>query len=106
MLDTDTKSQVKSYLAHITQPVELVACLDDGAASAQLRSLLDDVAAQSDLVTVLERCGASARMPSFRIQRAGSDIGVSFAGIPTGHEFSSLVLALLQVGGHPPKLDA
>ena len=106
MLDTDTKSQVKSYLAHITKPVELVANLDDGASSAELRSLLDDVAAQSDLVTVVDGDGNDARTPSFRIQRAGSEVGVTFAGIPTGHEFSSLVLALLQVGGHPPKLDA
>jgi len=106
MLDSDTKSQVKSYLAHITRPVELVAALDDGEPSAQLRALLDDVAAQSDFVSVVERRDGDARTPSFRIQRADGDVGVAFAAIPTGHEFSSLILALLQVGGHPPKLDA
>lgn len=104
MLEQEMKGQIKAYLERITLPVELLACVDDSDSSTQLMNLLRDVAAQSDLVFVIERRDVADRKPSFRIQRAGTDIGVDFAGIPMGHEFSSLVLALLQVGGHPSKL--
>ncbi len=102
MLDTTLKDQLKVYLANITQPVELVASLDDGAKSRELLALLEDIAALSDKVTLVTG-GSDARKPSFAIRRTGSDIAVRFAGLPMGHEFNSLVLALLQVGGHPSK---
>lgn len=109
MLDAALKTQLKEYLTRLKQPVELVASLDDGAKSAELAALLEDIAQQSDLVTVVRR-DDDARRPSFAIKHAGndngSDIGVRFAGLPMGHEFTSLVLALLQVGGHPPKQSA
>jgi alkyl hydroperoxide reductase subunit F len=70
-------------------------------------ALLQDIAEQSERVTLVQAASADAdaRTPSFRIERTGTNIGVRFAGIPTGHEFTSLVLALLQVGGYPPKLE-
>jgi len=102
MLDASLKSQLQGYLARITQPIELVASLDDSQGSRELESLLQEIAELSDKITV-ERRDDDARRPSFSINRAGTDIGVRFAGIPLGHEFTSLVLALLQVGGHPPK---
>jgi len=102
MLDTALKDQLKSYLTNITQPIELVASLDDSAKSTELAGLLEDIASLSDKVS-FARTGADARKPSFLIRRVGTDIGVTFAGIPMGHEFTSLVLALLQVGGHPSK---
>ncbi|KMS55754.1 alkyl hydroperoxide reductase subunit F [Sphingobium cupriresistens] len=101
MLDANLKGQLKGYLANITQPIELVASLDDGAKSRELDELLNDIATLSDKVTVVS--GVDQRTPSFMIRRVGTDIGVRFAGLPMGHEFSSLVLALLQVGGHPSK---
>jgi len=104
MLDAGLKAQLKGYLENVTQPVELVASLDDGAKSQELLSLLQDIAEQSDKVTLVLG-GDDARKPSFAINRAGTDIGVRFAGLPMGHEFTSLVLALLQVGGHPPKVE-
>jgi len=103
MLDANLKSQLKTYLGNIRQPIELVASLDDGAKSQELGALLDEIAALSDAVTVVRR-DDDRRRPSFMIRRVGTDIGVRFAGIPMGHEFTSLVLALLQVGGHPSKL--
>ncbi len=103
MLDANLKSQLKTYLGNIRQPIELVASLDDGAKSQELAALLDEIAALSDAVTVVRR-DDDRRRPSFMIRRVGTDIGVRFAGIPMGHEFTSLVLALLQVGGHPSKL--
>src|SRR5690606_16637831 len=41
----------------------------------------------------------------FSVNRIGEDTGIVFAGVPLGHEFTSLVLALLQVSGRPPKVD-
>ncbi|MDX3901201.1 MAG: alkyl hydroperoxide reductase subunit F [Sphingobium sp.] len=101
MLDANLKGQLKGYLANITQPIELVASLGEDAKSRELGELLNEIAALSDKVSVTT--GADRRKPSFMIRRVGTDIGVRFAGIPMGHEFTSLVLALLQVGGHPSK---
>ncbi len=104
MLDANIKSQLQAYMANIRQPIELVPALDDSAKSAEMRGLLDDIAALSDKVSVAADDG-DARKPSFAIRRADTDISVRFAGLPMGHEFTSLVLALLQVGGHPPKVS-
>jgi len=101
MLDANLKGQLKTYMANITQPIELVASLDEGAKSRELEGLLGEIAELSDKVSVVQ--GDDRRRPSFMIRRVGTDIGVRFAGIPMGHEFTSLVLALLQVGGHPSK---
>ncbi|MGP1682184.1 MAG: alkyl hydroperoxide reductase subunit F [Giesbergeria sp.] len=103
MLDDTLKTQLKAYLERLQRPVELVATLDDSSASAELRELLQDIRAQSDKVTVVEKNELDVRKPSFLITNPGVDIGVRFAGVPLGHEFTSLVLALLQVGGHPSK---
>ena len=103
MLDDTLKAQLKAYLERLQKPVELVATLDDGATSNELRELLNDIRAQSDKITVVEKNDADVRKPSFLITNPGTDTGVRFAGVPLGHEFTSLVLALLQVGGHPSK---
>jgi len=103
MLDDTLKTQLKAYLERLQRPVELVATLDDSSASNELRELLQDIRAQSDKITVVENNALSVRKPSFLITNPGQDTGVRFAGVPLGHEFTSLVLALLQVGGHPSK---
>ncbi|WP_203140490.1 alkyl hydroperoxide reductase subunit F [Marinobacter mangrovi] len=103
MLDANLKEQLKSYLANVREPIELVATLDDGAKSRELQELLQEIDALSDKISLREDGEADVRRPSFAINRVGTDIGVRFAGIPMGHEFTSLVLALLQVGGHPSK---
>jgi alkyl hydroperoxide reductase subunit F len=89
----------------VAQPIEIVASLDGSAKSQELRELLQEIEQMSGKITLTERDDADGRKPSFRIQRSGTDVGITFAGIPMGHEFTSLVLALLQVGGHPIKLD-
>ncbi len=104
MLDANILAQLQAYLGRIVQPVELVATLDHSEAAAQMRQLLEQIAASSDKVTA-RFDGQAQRRPSFQITRAGADMGVSFAAVPMGHEFTSLVLALLQAGGHPPKLE-
>ncbi|MEQ5843065.1 alkyl hydroperoxide reductase subunit F [Paraburkholderia acidicola] len=105
MLDANLKTQLKTYLEKLTRPIELVASVDDSAKSQELLALLNDIASLSARVTVIERRGDEERKPSFSIGEPGKDTGIRFAGIPMGHEFTSLVLALLQVGGHPVKLD-
>src|SRR5450830_877796 len=105
MLDANLKAQLKAYLEKVTQPIEIVASLDDGAKSHELQELLQEIVTLSERITLVERNDDAARKPSFSLNRPGTDISVQFAGIPMGHEFTSLVLALLQVGGHPIKLD-
>jgi len=102
MLDSNLKTQLKAYLEKVTQPFEIVASLDDGEKSQEMLSLLQDIASLSDKIT-LKTDGQDTRKPSFALNRIGGDIGLRFAGLPMGHEFTSLVLALLQVGGHPSK---
>lgn len=103
LLDDNLTDQLSQLVDRITEKVELVYSLDDRSQSADLKQLLEDIAALSDNITARQDDELHERKPSFTIQRAGSDVGVSFAGIPMGHEFSSLVLALLQVGGNPIK---
>ncbi|MDO9092221.1 MAG: alkyl hydroperoxide reductase subunit F [Rubrivivax sp.] len=105
MLDANLKTQLRAYMERITQPVQLIASLDDRPASAEMLALLEDIVSLSDKVT-LRMDGSDERRPSFQITRAGHDMGLRFAAVPLGHEFTSLVLALLQAGGHPPKIDA
>ncbi len=105
MLDAALKAQLASYLERITQPVEITAQLDDSQASRDMQALLRDVADASPRITVNETRGGPHRTPSFAIHRPGSTQGPRFAGLPMGHEFTSLVLALLQVGGYPPKVE-
>jgi alkyl hydroperoxide reductase subunit F len=101
MLDANLTQQLKGYLVNIREPIELLAALGDDSKSRELGELLAEIAALSDKISVV--AVDDPRKPSFMIRRVGSDIGVRFAGIPMGHEFTSLVLALLQVGGHPSK---
>ncbi len=105
MLDTTIKSQLRTYLERLQQPIDLVASLGDDDKSLEMRHLLREIAELSPLVSVRED-GTDARKPSFAVTRPGEAARVRFAGIPMGHEFTSLVLALLQVGGYPPKVDA
>lgn len=105
MLDDNLKTQLKAYLERVTHDVDLVASLDDRPASQEMRELLEDIGSLSPRMKV-RFDGDASRRPSFSISRAGESMGVSFAAIPMGHEFTSLVLALLQAGGHPPKVEA
>ena len=105
MLDANLKTQLAAYLERLQRPIELVASLDGGAKSAEMAELLREIAALSPNIALRED-GTDARRPSFAIGLPGEAGRVRFAGIPMGHEFTSLVLALLQVGGHPPKVEA
>jgi alkyl hydroperoxide reductase subunit F len=105
MLDQTIKSQLKAYLEKLVQPIELIAALDDSAKAREMYELLQDISTLSDKVTLRSDTRAT-RVPSFGVARQGEAARIQFSGIPLGHEFTSLILALLQTGGHPPKVDA
>ena len=105
MLDDDLKTQLQAYLERVTQPFEMVASLDDSDSAREMQNLLQTIASLSDKIT-LRTDGTDARKPSFSLRRTGSEMNLRFAAIPLGHEFTSLVLALLWTGGHPPKVEA
>lgn len=104
MLDDTLKAQLQAYLGKLQRPIRLIASLDESASSQELRELLVTIAGLSDQVS-FDDSGSDARKPSFVIAREGETTGVRFAAIPLGHEFTSLVLALLWTGGHPPKAE-
>jgi alkyl hydroperoxide reductase subunit F len=104
MLDHNLKTQLKAYLERLPAAIELVASLDESPSSLEMRELLQEISECSPLVSLRED-GVSERKPSFAITRPGHAPRVEFAGLPMGHEFTSLVLALLQVGGYPPKAE-
>ena len=104
MLDNNIKAQLKAYLEKLQRPIELVASLDDSAKAQEMRGLLVEIAELSDKVSLRED-GIATLRPSFAIGEPGSAPRITFAGIPMGHEFTSLILALLQTGGHPPKIE-
>ncbi|MEO8278596.1 MAG: alkyl hydroperoxide reductase subunit F [Ideonella sp.] len=106
MLDANLISQLSAYLERVRRPFEIVASLDDSAAANEMRELLEQIAGLSPLIS-LRSDGTATRRPSFALQADGDAAArIEFAAIPMGHEFTSLVLALLQVGGHPPKIEA
>jgi alkyl hydroperoxide reductase subunit F len=105
MLQDDLKTQLRAYMDYLRNDIVLEATLGADDRSAEVRGLLEDIAGLSDKVTFTDT-GHDARCPSFTIRRKGSIEQVTFAGLPMGHEFTSLVLALLQVSGHPPKIEA
>ncbi|WP_295969638.1 alkyl hydroperoxide reductase subunit F [uncultured Xanthomonas sp.] len=106
MLDADLKTQLKAYLERVVRPIHITASVDDSAKSREMLDLLEDLVLLSDKITLDVHRDSGERAPSFALNSPGQDIHLRFAGLPMGHEFTSLVLALLQVGGHPSKATA
>jgi alkyl hydroperoxide reductase subunit F len=105
MIDANLKQQLASLFERLTQKVDITVSGDDSEAGVEMQSMLAEIASISSLISVVPAAAPAARRPSFTIGRAGEAARVEFAGVPTGHEFSSLVLALLQAGGHPPRVE-
>merc|ERR1739841_328225 len=103
MLDDTLKAQLGAYLERVQHPFEIVASLSDSESSRDTLELLQTIQGlRADKIT-LRTDGQDERKPSFSLRREGADTSLRFAGLPLGHEFTSLVLALLWTGGHPPK---
>lgn len=103
ILEADIKAQLEQYLQLLEGDVVLKVCAGDDEVSRDMLSLVDELATMSSRIKVEK--AQLERTPSFSVNRVSEDTGVVFAGIPLGHEFTSLVLALLQVSGRPPKVD-
>lgn len=105
MLDTNLKTQLKSYLQNLKSAVEIAVFLDTGIKSNELNELVTEIASMSDLITLVKLDGSAERAPSMLIKSVKNNTEIRFAGVPMGHEFTSLILALLHSGDHPIKLD-
>lgn len=103
MLDANIKAQLAQYLPLMEGDVLLKVSAGDDEVSRNMLALVDELATMSSRIKV-ERAELE-RTPSFSVNRVGEDTGITFAGVPLGHEFTSLVLALLQVSGRAPKVD-
>lgn len=103
LLDADIKAQLNQYLQMMEGPVVLKVSAGADEVSNNTLELVNELASMSSQITV-ERT-TLPKTPSFSVNRPGEDTGVTFAGVPLGHEFTSLVLALLQVSGRAPKVD-
>ncbi len=106
MLDANLKQQVQTYLSYVQQPIELTAYVDDGLTSGELLNLVDELSAMSENIRLQESRVGAQRIPSLSISNPIKGSKITFAGVPTGHEFSSLMLALLHSGGHHIKESA
>ena len=105
-LDITIRNQLQDYMARLVSPIKLLANVDASASSQEMLGMLEEVTSLSEKITLNKETDVSKRIPSFEVNREIESTGITFAGIPSGHEFTSFVLALLQAGGHPLKLDA
>jgi NADH-dependent peroxiredoxin subunit F len=104
LLDAEIKDQLSQYLPLMEGKVHIKVSAGSDNISRDMLTLANELAAMSSNIKVEQT--QLERTPSFSINRPGEDTGITFAGIPLGHEFTSLVLALLQVSGRAPKVDA
>ncbi|KAA6447235.1 alkyl hydroperoxide reductase subunit F [Bacillus swezeyi] len=103
VLEANIKAQLNQYMQMIENDIVLKVSAGDDSVSKDMLALVEELASMSSKITV-EKAQLD-RTPSFSVNRAGEETGVTFAGVPLGHEFTSFVLALLQVSGRPPKVD-
>ncbi len=105
MLDQAMKTQLKTYLENLKNDVHLVLSLDDSDTAQKLMGLANDIASLNDKVKVIDDPSASERKPIMQVINPEKKTAIAFAGLPMGHEFTSLVLALLHSGGHAMKIE-
>ena len=103
LLDDQIKTQLKQYLAMLEGDLVLKVHVGEDETSKNMLELVQTLDDMSPRITIEH--AELERTPSFSVNRVGEDTGVIFAGLPLGHEFTSLVLALLQVSGRAPKID-
>lgn len=103
MLDKETKQNLEQYLALIESPIVFSVSLDNSENSQKLAEFTKEIAEMSPKISWEKR--DSMRTPSFSINPVGKESGIVFAGIPLGHEFSSFLLAMLQISGRAPKIS-
>lgn len=105
MLDNNLKAALQGYLQNLKTPVELHVASDSSEKGQELTALVNDIAGLSSMIVVKAAPNAT-RVPSMQVRSTAKNTNITFAGVPMGHEFTSLVLALLHSGGHPIKEEA
>ncbi|OOV88714.1 alkyl hydroperoxide reductase subunit F [Oceanospirillum linum] len=103
MLEANLKQQLDAYLQRLVNPIELTVSVNGTAKSDELLDLARDIEGLNDKISLTVDETSTGRAPQMVIAPEGEKGRVTFAGIPMGHEFTSLVLALLQAGGYPSK---
>ena len=103
MLEKEIKAQLASYLEMLENDIVLKINADNNVNGKQVRDLVNEISEMSPMISVSE--DLSVKAPGFEVVRPGRIEGIAFAGLPLGHEFTSLVMALLQVSGRAPKVD-
>lgn len=102
MLEKDLQEQLKSVFADLSQTIELVYFNSSHADQNQLIELLSDIQSASSKIKVKKSEKPEEQniaFPGFRIEKQGHPTGITFKGIPGGHEFTSLILAILNSDG-------
>lgn len=105
MLDATLQAQLKSYLENLKTPVELITFTDESPKAKELTTLVNQIAELSSLITIIQGSDSNERTPSMLVRSVATGSEIRFAGIPMGHEFTSLVMALLHSGSHPLKIN-
>jgi len=100
-LDQNIKNQLSTYMAKIENPIEIVYFENESDKSAEMVDLLTEVDAMSSMISIKKGEDSTHRSPSFQVNQPDYLTGIVFAGVPMGHEFTSFILAILQVGGYP-----
>ena len=103
MLDTEIKQQLAQYLELMEGDIVLQVSAGKDETSQNILKLVNELASMSSRITV--ETAALERTPSFCVNRPNENTGITFAGVPLGHEFTSLIMALLQVSGRAPKVE-
>ncbi len=104
ILDSEIRNQLNDYLKLMEGDIKITLSVGEDENSKDMTALVDELVTMSEKIKIEK--GVLKRTPSFTLDRPDLETGIVFAGVPLGHEFSSLVLALLQVSGRPPKVEA
>jgi alkyl hydroperoxide reductase subunit F len=102
-LDQNIITTLTQYINMLEGEVVFRISSGNDATSLEMKSLLKEISSLSKLISIEET--TLERTPSFSVNRPGEDTGIIFAGVPMGHEFTSLIMAVLQVGGRKPKIS-
>jgi alkyl hydroperoxide reductase subunit F len=102
ILDENLRSQLLPYMDLLENPIILKVDANDSENGQKINEFTDELASLSDLISK-EKTNLNHK-PAFSIEREGVS-GLVFSGLPLGHELNSLVLALVQVSGRPPRIE-
>ena len=104
-LEQNIKNQLSAYMAKIENPIQIKYFENQSPKSNEMVELLKEVHQMTDKIDLELGNDPAHRSPSFQVNQPDHETGIVFAGVPMGHEFTSFILAILQVGGYPLKIE-